>query len=147
MSQLARVLALPACLFAFNCDCRDTYAQEALELPTPVGVDPSRSEHAQPDITSNGETLQDAWAIALSVDPNLEASRWQASAAQRGLHAARAERLPSVSVRSSYSVYDNPLTLNSPVPPLCPIPPGTIASATVNQREFFLGGVRAMQPL
>jgi outer membrane protein len=95
-----------------------------------------------------GETLQDAWAIALSVDPEIEASRWQSSAAQKGLRAARAERYPSVSVNSSYSVFDNPLTINAPIPALPPIlPTPATASVTANQREFLLGGVRVTQPL
>jgi outer membrane protein len=63
------------------------------------------------------------------------------------LVAARAERLPSVSARAGYSVFDNPLTINAPVPPIGSIPPGTVASVTANQREFFLGGVRVTQPL
>ena len=93
-------------------------------------------------IAEEGERLVDAWQTALNVDPELEASRWQSSAAQRGLYAARAERLPSVSARGNYSVYDNPLTYLAPVGPV----PG-IASIDINQREFFLGGVRATQPL
>jgi len=147
MSHFTPVLALATCIIAYSCSLSGACAQEEVELPSPAGPNKDLKEHTQPVINTDGETLQGAWAIALSVDPDLEATRWQASAAQRGLHAARAERLPSVSARGSYSVFDNPLTLNAPVPPLGPIPPGTTASVTVNQREFFLGGVRATQPL
>jgi outer membrane protein TolC len=94
------------------------------------------------------ETLEDAWAIALMQDPEIQASRWNSSAAQRGLRAAQAERMPSVSARGSYSVFDNDLTINAPVPAVPPILPQPVtASVTVNQREFFLGGVRVTQPL
>lgn len=110
------------------------------EVPTPdQSLDSANS--------TGGESLEQAWAVALSIDPGLEASRWQSSAAQRGLNAARAEKLPSVSARASYAVFDNPLTLIAPIPAVGPIPPGTAASVTANQREFFLGGVRLTQPL
>jgi outer membrane protein len=143
-----RIVPLTAvCLIAFIGICRDAKAQNEAELPFPSGPSPVRLAPTDPVIAADGETLQDAWASALSVDPGLEASRWQSSAAQRGLFAARAERLPSASALASYSVYDNPLTLNAPIPPLGPIPPGTVASVTANQREFFLGGVRVTQPL
>jgi outer membrane protein TolC len=122
-------------LFVF----REAVAQSDSELLAPP---------APTEVAAGHETLQDAWAAALSVDADLEASRWQSSAAQRGLYAAQAERLPSISARGSYSVFDNPLTINSPVPPVPGfLPNGAIASVTVNQSEFFLGGVRATQPL
>ncbi len=119
--------------------CQTGNAQDpsvpAPTIPRPV-EDPSAV------IADNGETLQDAWTSAENVDPELEASRWQSSAAQRGLYAAQAERLPTVSARGSYSVFDNPLTYQAPVGPV----PG-VANVEINQREFFLGGVRATQPV
>jgi outer membrane protein len=137
--------ALPAviCLIALACCCREANAQNEAEIPSPLRPAPVRLAPTEPVINDGGETLQDAWASAVTVDPNLEASRWESSAAQRGLYAARAERLPSISARGSYNVFDNPFTFKAPVPTM----PPTSASVTVNQREFFVGGVRATQPL
>jgi outer membrane protein len=121
--------------------------QEFQRLPIATDAGLAEVVEAGPpeEIASSGdETLQDAWAIALGGDPELEASRWQSSAAQRGLRAAEAERFPSITARGSYSVFDNPLTINAP---LDPILPGATASVTANQREFFLGGVQVRQPL
>lgn len=144
------ILSPTACLLVIVCICQAANAQKPSELPTqsaprPVRVTPTETARA---ISANGETLQEAWDSALNVDPDLEASRWELSAAQRGLDAARAERMPSLSARASYSVFDNPMTINAPIPPNLPaLPAGSTASVTVNQREFFLGGVRATQPL
>lgn len=133
------------CVVVIICLCQVARAQNQNELLLPSDLSPVQIAEV---ISPDGESLRDAWAIALAVDPELEASRWQTSAAQKGYCAARAERLPSVSARASYSVFDNPLTVNAPVPAV----PGILnapvtASVTVNQREFFLGGVRATQPL
>jgi len=141
-------LSFVICLIALVDCCQEATAQNQVELPTPLVPSPVRVAPPESVNADNGESLQDAWAIALNVDPALEASRWQSSAAQRGLYAARAERLPTVSARASYSVFDNPLTFNAPVPAVPGILPApVIASVTVNQREFFLGGIRATQPL
>ena len=48
------------------------------------------------------ETLQQAWAIALAVDHRLEARRWEVSATEQSLRAARAQRWPVVAVETSY---------------------------------------------
>ena len=88
------------------------------------------------------EDLSEAWNEALSVDQSLEASRWRSSAAQRGLAAARAERLPMLNSRASYNVYDNPITYVAPVSPV----PG-LASFDITQREALLADVTASQPL
>ena len=53
------------------------------------------------------ETLADAWAIALAVDRQLDAKRWNASSAEQSLGLARAGRWPSLSVEGSYTVRDN----------------------------------------
>lgn len=89
-----------------------------------------------------GESLSEAWNLALSVDQSLEASRWRSSAAQRGLAAARAERLPELTGRTSYNVYDNPITYVAPVSPI----PG-LAAFDITQREALLADVTASQPL
>ncbi len=144
--RLCRLLAVVCCIFATSIQGSAAYSQEEVTLPAPAST--NLAEITPTVISETGESLSGAWAIALSVDPDLEASRWQASAAQRGLRAARAERLPTLSARGSYSVYDNPLTINAPIPPI-PVflPNGATASVTANQREFFLGGVRATQAL
>ncbi len=120
-------------------------AQSELELTSPRSIVLTSFQPAETEsvVSTSGETLLEAWTAALTVDPELEASRWQSSAAQRGLYAARAERLPSVTARTSYTVVDNSLTFNAPVATM----PPSVASVEVNQREFFLGGVRVRQPL
>lgn len=136
------------CVFVLVGVCSEAPAQQEFQLPAPVDFGVILSDGFDPNTGISAETMQDAWAIALSADPEIEASRWQSSAAQKGLRAARAEKYPSVSVSSSYSVFDNPLTINAPVPAVPPILPSPVtASVTVNQREFFLGGVRVTQPL
>ena len=138
----SRLFAVPTvCLLVFACCRLEAIAQVNGNLPQPSDPSPVRIAPPEPVGDASAETLQDAWSLAVNVDPNLEASRWQSSAAQRGLYAARAERLPSVSARGSYNVFDNPLSYLAPVNPL------GVASVEVNQREFFLGGVRATQPL
>ena len=87
------------------------------------------------------ENLQQAWASALSPDPGLEASRWNSSAAQSGLASARSERLPSISGRSSYSVFDNPLSYQVNVPPIPPVlPNGASGSVDINIRGEYRAG-------
>lgn len=142
-------LVVPIAIYAITfISFSEAIAQNTIQARIPSGSSALEAGPTDTVIATDGETVQDAWAIALSVDPDLEASRWQSSAAQRGLYAARAERLPSISARGSYSVFDNPLTINAPVPAVPPILLSpVVASVTVNQREFFLGGVRATQPL
>ena len=141
MSQSRPLPALAVCLWILICCPVEAIAQVNGDLSQPPDPNPVRLAPPEPVGDASAETLQDAWSLALNVDPNLEASRWQSSAAQRGLYAARAERLPSLSARGSYNVFDNPLSYLAPVNPL------GVASVEVNQREFFLGGVRATQPL
>jgi outer membrane protein len=51
-----------------------------------------------------GETLEEAWSVALAQNQRLAAARMQQVAAAEGLGAATAERLPSVSLRSAYTL-------------------------------------------
>ncbi len=89
------------------------------------------------------ENLSEAWSVALSVDQTVEASRWQSSAAQRGLYAARAARFPELTAKLSYNVYDNPITYVAPVL----LPTGNLAQFDITQREALLADVTASQPL
>ncbi len=83
-------------------DTADGTAGPAAEIrlqPASAGG-PASAEHgggAEP-----AETLQQAWAIALRVDHRLEARRWEVSATEQSLRAARAQRWPVVAVETSY---------------------------------------------
>ncbi len=97
---------------------------------------------------ARSETLDEAWAVALSTDPGLDASRSNAAAAQSGLASARAERLPSIKSQASYSVYNNPLVYKVTVPPIPGVlPDGAVGSVDINEDEFALAYVRVTQPL
>ena len=48
------------------------------------------------------ETLETAWAVALNADQRIAASEWSVSAAESGWNAARAERMPSLTLGADY---------------------------------------------
>jgi outer membrane protein len=56
---------------------------------------------------ASAETLEDAWKIALAVDHRVQASRINIEAGKQTLSAARAERIPSVTVQSGYTVLNH----------------------------------------
>jgi len=56
---------------------------------------------------AGAETLQQAWDIALEVDHSLKAVRENTAAAAQQLEAAKATRLPSVSLEAGYTALDN----------------------------------------
>lgn len=58
---------------------------------------------------SSSETLEDAWQIALSGDQRVEAGQWQVASAQSSWAAARAERMPSLTLGADfYALSDQP---------------------------------------
>lgn len=61
-----------------------------------------RSRPTQPAIQVQAETLDTAWAVALQADERIAASRHYVAAAESGWNAARAERLPSVTLGADY---------------------------------------------
>ena len=91
--------------------------------------------------TTRAESLQEAWSVGVTADQALEASRWASSAAQRGLYAAQAERLPSVDANAMYYAMDNPVGLQTTLP--------VLGSMTLNavQREGLVAGAHVSQPL
>ena len=90
---------------------------------------------------SRAESLPDAWNAGLTVDQQLESSRWASSAAQRGLYAARAERLPSIDANAMYYTMDKSVGVTAAVPVL-----GTL-SLDFLQREGLVAGAHVTQPL
>ncbi len=71
--------------------------------PLPPGLPPDFNparEQAAP--VGQLETLETAWAVALNADQRIAASEWSVSAAESGWNAARAERLPSMTLGADY---------------------------------------------
>jgi len=90
---------------------------------------------------SRAESLPEAWNAGLTVDQQLESSRWNASAAQRGLYAAKAERLPSVDANAMYYMLDKPVAFSASLPGFGPF------SFDFVQREGLIAGAHVSQPL
>ncbi|MFO0891971.1 MAG: TolC family protein [Isosphaeraceae bacterium] len=92
------------------------------------------------------EDLQDAWAEALGTNHALQASQLGTAAAQRGIMAARAERLPTLTTTNAYTWLDNTPTFRSSLPL-----PGSPRPLTINlpflNREFFFSSTLANVPL
>jgi outer membrane protein len=65
-----------------------------------------------------GESLEDAWRIALRDDQRFEASRWSLFSAESTLAAARAERFPSLDLGSDYYMLSQQPAFNINLPPL-----------------------------
>lgn len=59
-----------------------------------------------PAAADSGETLMEAWSMAAQRDPGLAAVLEQSAAARFGERAARAARLPTLSVGGAYSKFD-----------------------------------------
>ena len=80
--------------------------------PEPSAVAPA------PEILGLAETLEAAWGVAVESDQRLEASQWNLSAASHSYAAARAERLPSVSLGADvYALNEAPSALMALPPP------------------------------
>jgi outer membrane protein len=92
-------------------------------------------------IAAPAESLQTAWAVALSTDQKLAASSCDVSAAQSGLDAARAERMPSFSAGAEYYALSQAPAVLSTVPPL-----GTLEVPIAN-RDAGLGHAMVTQPI
>ena len=79
-------------------------------VPLPPGLPADSNLTAeQPVAVGQAETLETAWAVALSTDQRIAASRWNVSAAESGWNAARAERMPSLSLGAEYYVLSQSL--------------------------------------
>ena len=74
---------------------------EVAPLPPVLPADPNPMAQ-QPVPVGPTETLEAAWAVALRSDEQIAASRWNVEAAQSGWNAARAERMPSLTMGAEY---------------------------------------------
>ena len=65
----------------------------------PSDFNPARE---QPAPVGQAENLEAAWAVALNADQRIKASEWDVSAARSSWNAARAERMPSLTIGADY---------------------------------------------
>jgi outer membrane protein len=66
----------------------------------------------------HGESLPDAWQVALGVDQRAKAMQNLSVAAEQSLSAARGYRLPTVSVEAAYTILDSTPSITLSVPQL-----------------------------
>ncbi|MGD9126917.1 MAG: TolC family protein [Planctomycetia bacterium] len=93
------------------------------------------------------ESLEDAWAVASSVNHSIHAARWETAAACQRYEAARAEQMPMISGSAQYRVLDNPVTVNAHLPPNPLMPQGATLPMQVMQQDFLISGVDLTQPI
>ncbi len=97
----------------------------------------------------SAETLEEAWSIALSRDHRIQASRLNADSTRQLVSAAKASRLPALSLESGFTVLDNaPASiLNIPMSTVDRIPTGEDKSvsykATVALPLYTGGRIKA----
>jgi outer membrane protein len=82
------------------------YAAQPVSLNTTQAATGKPEAIAAP-VADNRETLEDAWAAALSSDHRLGSTYLDAAAADDLLKRAESERLPTISLDGSYTVRDN----------------------------------------
>lgn len=90
-----------------------------------------------------GESLEEAWAVALAQNHRLAASQFEEAAAAEDLGAAAAERMPNLALRSGYTLRsDNPsFIVRDPLPGF-----GTFEFPYA-QRNAALAGAEARLPI
>ncbi len=87
------------------------------------------------------ETLEVAWAVALSADQRIAASQWDVSSAESAWNAAKAERMPSLSVGAEYYALSESPAVLSTISPL-----GTLEVPILN-RDAGSGHALVTQPI
>ncbi len=96
---------------------------------------------------AQAETFQEAWVRALAVSNRLQATFSMTESAEKSLSAAKAERLPGLSLKSGYSILDNEpaFKVNVPMLPVNELPVAEDSSfsykAAVNLPLFTSGRI------
>jgi outer membrane protein TolC len=110
--------------------------------PFPPGLQAEVIPAQQPgDLAGQPESLETAWAVALTADQGIAASQWNVSAAQSGLNAARAERMPTLTLGAEYYAISQSPAVVSTVPVL-----GTL-EAPIADRDAGGGHAFVAQPI
>jgi outer membrane protein TolC len=80
------------------------YGQSALPLPPPDGQESPRMDQPATVVPApfSGETLEDAFRLALASDQRVEAGQWNVYSAQSTWAAAQAQRMPSLTLGADY---------------------------------------------
>ena len=97
---------------------------------------------APPAQQSAAETLEDAWQIALRGDQRVEAGQWNVASAQSSWAAARAERLPSLSLGADYYALSDQPSMQVSLPSL----PISVRESFINRESAGVSGI-VTQPL
>ena len=95
-----------------------------------------------------GESLEDAWNRALSVDYELESSQLSTEAARRRVCSAKGERWFNAKSSASYVALDNPVAINMDMS--LPLPSGNVdlpMHFDVTQKQMWVAGVQMYQPV
>ncbi len=96
---------------------------------------------------AQAESLEESWERALAVSHRLQATHHVTESAQKSLSAAKAERLPGLSLKSGYTILDNEpaFKVNIPMLPFNELPAAEDKSfyykATVNLPLFTSGRI------
>ena len=126
-------------------------AHDLIERLPPTNVPPdSFQRQAVGEVLSGGEyapaeTLEQAWACALALEPLVEADRFSVAAAEDNLRAAKAERMPDAGLNVGYIVRDNMPALRLDIDGL-PFPLD-VSRLPTNQREALTFGTVVNLPL
>ena len=88
---------------------------------------------------ARAENLRDAWAIALGINPQLQASRQTSVSAGQELASSRAVRLPQIQTINSQAFLTNPISVASGN--------GQPKAASNGQEQFAISAVAAIVPL
>ena len=99
-------------------------------------------------LPAHGETLEQAWAVAVGVDHRLQASRYTTEATQQALQAARAARWPNVALQGGYTrLNETPTAVSSFTPP-APLPPTQLnLELPLQQPSYYAYKVEVTLPL
>lgn len=94
------------------------------------------------------ENLQAAWDTALRVDHTVRAARGIRRSAEQGISAARAARLPSVTVQTAYTLLDHAPAAVFELPLAVPgLPPSLTVRQPLADNKFVLSNVSVSLPV
>ena len=88
---------------------------------------------------ARAENLRDAWAIALAINPQLQASRETSLSAGQELASSRSARLPQIQTLNLQTFLTNPVSVSSAS--------GQPKAASGGQEQFTLSTVAAIVPI